>query len=108
MTLDEYQAEAIKTAIYPESARVIYPALGLAGEAGEVANKVKKIIRDHGGIVSDTAREELKGELCDSLWYIADLAHDLDLSLSEIAEANLTKLRDRQARGVLGGSGDNR
>jgi NTP pyrophosphatase (non-canonical NTP hydrolase) len=103
MTFDDYQSAARKTAIYPEQHKVVYPALGLAGEAGEVAEKVKKWIRD--GVLDPDA---VKKELGDVLWYLAALAGDLNLSLSDVAEANVRKLESRQARGVLGGSGDNR
>jgi NTP pyrophosphatase (non-canonical NTP hydrolase) len=103
MRFDEYQEEAKKTAIYPDQYRVVYPALGLAGEAGEVAEKVKKHIRD--GVLNV---EELKKELGDVLWYLAAIASDLDLTLDDVAEANLQKLRSRHARGVISGNGDNR
>lgn len=103
-----YQDRAALTAIYPESSRIIYPALGLAGEAGEVANKIKKVLRDHQGNVPEEMKQDLKKELGDVLWYVAALATDLHLDLDEIAEENLQKLESRQERGVLGGSGDNR
>lgn len=106
MTLEQYQREARKTAIYPAS--VIYPTLGLAGEAGEVAEKVKKVLRDNAGEFTAQHRELLLLELGDVLWYVANLAGDLDISLEVIAEQNLEKLRSRQQRGVLGGSGDKR
>ena len=103
MRFNEYQEEASKTAIYPEQYKIVYPALGLAGEAGEVAEKVKKHIRD--GVLNV---EDLKKELGDVLWYLAAITSDLGLSLDDVAESNLQKLRSRQARGVIGGSGDNR
>ena len=103
MRFYEYQEEASKTAIYPEQYKIVYPALGLAGEAGEVAEKVKKHIRD--GVLNV---EDLKKELGDVLWYLAAIASDLGLNLDDVAESNLQKLRSRQARGVIGGSGDNR
>jgi len=103
MRFNEYQEEASKTAIYPEQYKIVYPALGLAGEAGEVAEKVKKHIRD--GVLNV---DDLKKELGDVLWYLAAIASDLGLNLDEIAEANLQKLRSRQARGVISGNGDNR
>jgi len=108
LTFDEYQTEAKKTAIYPKSAGVMYPALGLTGEAGEVANKVKKIVRD--GYVNSPPdwREQVSHELGDVLWYCAALASDLGLSLGRIAKENANKLSGRQQRGTLGGSGDNR
>jgi|SRR3989344_532812 len=118
MEFDEYQAKARQTAAYPkddgnfsdggEAVALTYPTMGLVGEAGEVAEKVKKIYRDHGGVVNDTHKEDIKKELGDVLWYVAQLAHELGLSLSEIAEHNLEKLFSRKDRGVLGGSGDNR
>lgn len=108
MDLKVYQEEAIKTAIYEQGVRVMYPALGLCGEAGEVANKVKKIFRDDGGVVSDEKRQQIKGEIGDCLWYLAGLSRDLGVSLDEAAEENIAKLHARAARGTLQGSGDNR
>ncbi len=106
--LSEYQRLARRTAEYPREAWLIYPALGLAGEAGEVAEHVKKAIRDDGGTVSDERRAALAKELGDVLWYLAGLASELGLDLDEIAEGNLEKLLSRQRRGVLSGSGDER
>jgi NTP pyrophosphatase (non-canonical NTP hydrolase) len=103
MTLSSYQKMASSTAIYPTQHAITYPALGLAGEAGEVANKVKKIIRD--GKLDKAA---LKGEIGDCLWYIAALCRDLNIDLGDVAKANLEKLQDRKARGTLKGSGDTR
>ena len=108
MTFEEYQKEAQKTALYPEAYRLVYPALGLAGEAGELANKVKKVLRDHGGRLSEEAREALLAELGDVLWYVAQVAPDLGESLEAVAQANLAKLRSRKERGRLGGDGDDR
>ncbi|WP_114311544.1 nucleoside triphosphate pyrophosphohydrolase family protein [Thermus caldifontis] len=108
MTLNEYQQEAKKTALYPEAYRILYPTLGLVGEAGELANKVKKVLRDHGGTLGPAAREDLLAELGDVLWYVAQLATDLGVSLEEVAQGNLAKLRSRLERGKIGGSGDNR
>jgi NTP pyrophosphatase (non-canonical NTP hydrolase) len=102
--IDAYQAAAISFAIYPKDAAISYPTLGLCGEAGEVAEKVKKHIRD--GRTLD--RAELAKELGDVLWYLAVLADDLGLTLSEIADINIRKLMDRKTRGVISGSGDNR
>jgi NTP pyrophosphatase (non-canonical NTP hydrolase) len=104
---DDYQAQAITTAIYPDQHKIIYPALGL-GEAGEVQNKVKKIYRDCGGQWSAENRIAVAKELGDLLWYVAVLARDLDVSLGYIASENLAKLKSRQERNVLGGSGDSR
>ncbi|MGI6278731.1 MAG: nucleoside triphosphate pyrophosphohydrolase family protein [Patescibacteria group bacterium] len=109
MDFDNYQKEAKKTAIYPDRGKnFIYPTLGLVGEAGEIAEKIKKIIRDEKGLVSEEKRKELNKELGDVLWYLANLADELNLSLEEIAKANLTKLASRQKRNCLHGDGDNR
>lgn len=109
MELNEYQKMASKTAIYPEEHELTYAALGLAGEAGEVANKVKKLIRD--GIDPDTydaKRAEIADEVGDVLWYIAALCKDLRVDLEDVARGNLHKLADRQRRGKLQGQGDKR
>ena len=103
MTLSSYQKMASVTAIYPTQHAITYPALGLAGEAGEVANKVKKVIRD-----GKLDKSSLKAEIGDCLWYIAALCRDLNVDLGDIAKANLEKLQDRKARGTLKGSGDKR
>ena len=108
MQLDVYQQAARLTAIYDERHKVIYPALGLASEAGEVAGKVKKALRDHGGSFDPQQIAALKDELGDVLWYVAVLAADLGLSLDTIAEGNVAKLASRQERGALGGEGDRR
>ena len=108
MTFTEYQESAIKTAIYGEQNKIFYPALGLAGEAGEVCNKVKKIFRDNNGQLTGEKRKELAAELGDVLWYCAALANDLELSLDIIAGINIAKLNSRKQAGTIGGSGDNR
>ncbi len=110
MKFDEYQKKAHSTAIYPPlgGAGWVYPALGLSGEAGEIANKLKKVIRDKGGKLTDEDRQILKGELGDVLWYVSELAHQLGLSLEEIAQENIKKLASRAERGKLTGSGDKR
>ncbi len=109
MDLHEYQNKARHTAKYPVIGnRVIYPTLGLTNEAGEVAGKIKKIFRDKGGVISASDREALKAELGDVLWYLAQVATELELSLDEIAAANIAKLLDRQARGKIQGDGDDR
>jgi NTP pyrophosphatase (non-canonical NTP hydrolase) len=108
MTFSEYQEAAISTAIYPQEHSIIYPALKLAGEAGEVAEKVGKVLRDSGGAFTDEKRRELAKEIGDVLWYCAAISRDLGLNLDDVATANIAKLRSRQERGVLQGSGDNR
>ena len=108
MRFDTYQYAAIQTAVYPERMGMMYTTLGLTGEAGELANKVKKIVRDKDGVWDVEDRKEIKDELGDVLWYVAMVAKEFDLSLDSIAEANIEKLKDRQERGVLQGSGDSR
>lgn len=106
--LSEYQRRSRRTAEYPREAWLAYPALGLAGEAGEVAEHAKKAIRDDAGEVSAERRAAMAKELGDVLWYVSQLASELGLDLDEIAQVNLDKLRSRQRRGVLSGSGDER
>ena len=109
MELAEYQNQSRTTAVYPNAgANLTYPALGLCGEAGEAAEKVKKAIRDDGGQLTPARREALAAELGDVLWYLAQLAPAAGLDLDEIAEENLHKLLSRRERGVLQGSGDRR
>lgn len=99
MKFEEYQSEASQTALYPKRLNNLeYPTLGLAGEAGEVANIVKKIQRDHGGVINDEIRGKLKDELGDVLWYISACADELGLTLGEIAEFNVQKLAKRHNR----------
>jgi NTP pyrophosphatase (non-canonical NTP hydrolase) len=86
----------------------IYPTLGLSGEVGEVAEKVKKIIRDGDGTLTDPDRDKIALELSDVCWYLAVLAFELDYTLEEVMQMNLDKLNSRKERGVLSGSGDNR
>lgn len=109
MEFDDYQKQSRRTAGYPEfGARWVYPALGLASEAGEVAGKVKKVIRDAGGEMNEETKQAIQSEIGDVLWYCAQICTDLDLSLGEAAEGNLAKIFSRQDRGKLGGSGDKR
>ena len=109
MLISEYQERSRRTATYPGAGdNIVYPTLGLAGEAGEVAEKVKKLLRDDDGVLSDERREALAGELGDVLWYVAQVATEAGLDLEEIAQGNLDKLLSRQRRGVLSGSGDSR
>jgi len=109
-----YQRNTARTAIYPGAgdkhsyAGLSYVALGLSGEAGEVAGKVKKIARDARSVIADADRGRLADELGDVLWYVSQMATQLGFDLDSIASANLAKLRSRQERGVLQGSGDNR
>lgn len=109
MTLNEYQNHALETAIYPEDKKIIYPTLGLTGEAGEVSDKVKKVIRDKNCDFSlaDT-KHGIAEEIGDVLWYCATLAKDLGYTLEEIGEMNYAKLKSRQERGKIHGNGDNR
>jgi len=108
MELAEYQKLSRRTAAYPREAWLAYPALGLAGEAGEVAEHAKKAIRDDRGQITEERRSAMAKELGDVLWYVAQLASELELNLDEIAQANLDKLLSRQQRGVLSGDGDDR
>lgn len=106
---NDYQRESRKTwqLVHTDHA-IVYPTLGLANEAGEVAGKVKKIFRDKDGKLSAEDREALKSELGDVLWYLAQICTELDITLEEVAEANLEKLFSRKERNQIGGSGDNR
>lgn len=98
MNFEDYQSAASKTALYPRRmSNVEYPTLGLAGEAGEVANIVKKIQRDNDGVLTDETRAKLKDELGDVLWYISACADELGLTLAEIAEFNIQKLAKRHS-----------
>ncbi len=132
MTFDEYQAAAEKTAIYPRDSKVFYPALGLTGEVGEVAekvaegadgllptlqmaahagkvaNQVKKIIRDDVGEIAEARRQAIAKEIGGVLWYCAALATDLGFNLGDIAQENANILASRQVRGTIKGDGDNR
>lgn len=108
MTLNEYQQKALETANYPEQYKILYPALGLTGEAGEVSDKVKKVIRDENGIFTDEKKLEIAKELGDVLWYVATFSRDIGYTLEDIAKMNYEKLKSRQERNVISGSGDNR
>lgn len=108
LTFDTYESVSRSFAKYPSSPLPFYPALKLCGEAGEVAEKIGKTIRDDNGQLSDQTREAILLELGDVLWYVAALSHDLGSSLEQVAVMNLHKLRGRAARGVIGGSGDTR
>ncbi len=109
MNFEEYQRKSRETAIYPlKGNNFIYPLLGLVGESGEVAEKIKKALRDSQGIIDEKRKLEIKKELGDVLWYLAQLATELNLSLDEIAKLNLEKLFSRKKRNKLHGEGDNR
>jgi NTP pyrophosphatase (non-canonical NTP hydrolase) len=109
MLLSDYQTRSRATAVYPNAGdNLLYPTLGLCGEAGEVAEKIKKMVRDDGGTLSPDRRAALSKELGDVLWYVAQIATEADLDLDEIAGDNLEKLLSRQRRSVLQGSGDDR
>jgi len=109
MDFNDYQTKSRKTAGYPAIGHpVIYPTLGLVNEAGEVAGKIKKVFRDKEGEINAETRDALKAELGDVLWYMAQVATELDLTLDEIAEYNIEKLYNRLERGKIKGDGDNR
>ena len=111
MTFDDYQAAAKRTAVYPADHSVTYPLIGLIGEVGELANKYKKFLRgDYVGKADEwhAKRADLAAEIGDIQWYIAALCSDLGVSISDVAEGNIAKLRDRQRRGAIKGSGDER
>jgi NTP pyrophosphatase (non-canonical NTP hydrolase) len=104
-----YQVKAAQTAVYPDIGNnFVYPTLGLVGEAGELANKAKKVMRDHGGKMPEEFRAAMVDELGDVLWYVAVLANELGVSLADVGEMNLEKLAKRQRAGTLRGSGDRR
>lgn len=108
MDFNEYQDKAVATAIYGAGNAVIYPALGLANEAGEVLGKIKKVLRDKNGEFTLETNKAIGDEIGDVLWYMAALCRDLNIQLDDVAKNNITKLLDRQARNVIQGSGDNR
>ena len=109
MELNHYQSESRKTALYPDvGSNPIYPTLGLVGEAGEVADKVKKILRDNKGFFDKESKEAIKYELGDVLWYISQLTSELGYDLEDVAHSNLQKLKSRKIRGMIQGSGDDR
>ena len=109
MDLNEYQKKARSTASYPGVGQnPIYPTLGLTGEAGEVAEKVKKVLRDKNGIFDNEARLGIKKEFGDVLWYISNLCTELNFNLEDVALQNLEKLKLRAAKGKISGSGDDR
>ncbi len=108
LNFNEYQNLAKETAIYPESHKIIYPTLGLCGETGEFAEKIKKSIRDNINLNEDIHKALLMKELGDVLWYLSAICSDLNVSLEDVAVMNYEKLKSRKDRGVLHGNGDNR
>lgn len=108
MDIKEYQGIIKKTAVFPAEIGLTYCTMGLCGEAGEVAEKMKKLFRDKGGVVTDEFKQDVKKELGDVVWYVTALANELGLTLEEILEANYTKLIKRRETNTLHGSGDNR
>ncbi|MFA6130714.1 MAG: nucleoside triphosphate pyrophosphohydrolase family protein [Patescibacteria group bacterium] len=109
MNFSEYQEKSRKTALYPDLGKnFIYPTLGLCGESGEIAEKVKKIIRDEGGVITEEKRVELKKEFGDVLWYLAQLATEFGMDFDDVALTNIEKLKSRMDRNQIYGSGDNR
>lgn len=111
MDFNEYQEKASRTATFdnePREIQLFNLGLGIAGESGEVAEKLKKVIRDDKAVLTDEKREALKKEIGDVLWYLSQLSRVLGYAFSEVAEANVSRLADRAARGVITGSGDNR
>lgn len=109
MTFEEYQKLSRETAVYPDIGKnFVYPTLGLAGESGEVAEKIKKILRDNEGVVDEEKKKEITKELGDVLWYLAQIASEIGVPLEEVASLNIEKLRSRFDRNKIKGSGDNR
>ncbi len=109
MQFSEYQEKSRVTALYPDkNNNFVYPTLGLVGESGEIAEKIKKVLRDNNGKLTEDKKTEIGKELGDVLWYISQLATELDMNLGEIAQGNIEKLYSRLERGKIGGSGDNR
>lgn len=105
---NEYQEATRSTAIYPADKAIEYTVLGLLSEAGEVAGKVKKVIRDNDGVFSPAKSAEIADEVSDCIWYVARVLDEIGYSFEEVAAENLRKLQSRKERGVLGGSGDKR
>jgi len=104
----EYQRATAKTAIYPKERAIEYCILGLVGEAGEIANKYKKIIRDNRGVLTQEHRDKISDECGDVFWYLSELSTNLGVSLSSLADSNIKKLKQRKEKKTLGGDGDKR
>lgn len=108
-TIEDYEKLAMESAMYPNrGSNLYYPALGLGGEAGEVLEKIKKLMRDKEGLVDDEFRQALKKELGDVAWYLAAICYETKLSLRDVLQANIDKLNSRLERGKITGSGDDR
>ena len=107
-TFNEYQSAAVQTAVYPELIGLMYVTIGLAGETGEVAEKIKKLYRDKNGELDDDYRDLIAKEIGDCLWYLAMLCTELDVSFEDVANGNIAKLRSRMAQGTIKGNGDDR
>lgn len=108
MTLNEYQKAALETAYYPKDVAILYLALAINGEAGEIAEKVKKLYRDRNGIGNMNFSKSVAMELGDVLWFVSVMAEELGFSLNDVAQLNIDKISSRKERGVIGGNGDNR
>jgi NTP pyrophosphatase (non-canonical NTP hydrolase) len=111
LTFEEYAKLSQARAVYPYAGQQInfaYPALGLCGESGEVAEKIKKVLRDKNGVPSAEDKVAITKEIGDVLWYIAALCRELDISMEDVAVENIRKLNGRHERGTLHGSGDDR
>jgi NTP pyrophosphatase (non-canonical NTP hydrolase) len=107
-SMNRFQDAALRSKVYGAGSTIIYPTLKLSGEAGEVAEKVGKVLRDNDGVFTDELKASIASEIGDVLWYCAALAEDLGFNLDDIANNNIKKLKSRQKRGVIHGSGDNR
>jgi NTP pyrophosphatase (non-canonical NTP hydrolase) len=108
MQFNEYQDKATKFACYGDKLKVVYPTIGLTGEAGEVAEKVKKVLRDSNGVFTKEHVQAIEKELGDVLWYVQQMCSDLGLKMGDVANKNIEKLSDRKERDKLQGSGDDR
>lgn len=108
MILNDYQKKASLTAQYPQEKALEYLCLGLCSEAGEVAGKLKKIIRDNNSILSEDKKSQIISELGDVLWYLSQIASTLNVPMDLVAHQNITKLFDRKARDAISGDGDSR
>lgn len=108
MEINDYQKWTEKTALYPKEASLLYTTLGLVGEAGEVANVVKKVLRDDNNVMTEEKRNKIIAEMGDVMWYMARLAETIGVPMTEVLQLNKEKLESRLERNVISGSGDNR